>query len=210
MNDLTQFGIASGLGGLGAGAGSFLFGNNNNPYDDASKYFNKIPGTISPYFNPYINAGRQALPELQGQYNNLINDPTGMMNKIGSGYQQSPGYQFQVQQAMNAANNAAAAGGMLGTPANQYNAANMVGQLANQDYYNYLNHGLSMYGMGLEGMGGINNMGYGASDTLAGALGNSLMNQGNLAFSGAAAQNQAQGSQWGDILGGLGTLAAFM
>lgn len=210
MDNFSKFGVASGIGGIGAGIGSMLGGGGNNSYDDASKYFNQVPGTISPYFQPYINAGQQALPQLQQQYGNLINDPTGLMNQIGSGYQQSPGYQFQTQQGMNAVNNAAASGGMSGTPANQYNAANMVNGLANQDYYNYLNHGLSQYGAGLQGLSGINQMGYNASDQLAGGLANSLMNQGNLAFSGAASQNQNQGSQWGELFGGIGTLAAFL
>lgn len=202
-------GQAMGWGEIGAGLAGMFTGGGNNPYDAANKYLNQIPGAISPYYNPYINAGRGALPQLQQQYGNLMNDPTGMMNKIGAGYQQSPGYQFQVNQAMNAANNSAAAGGMSGTPAAQYNAANMVGQLANQDYYNYVTRGLNQYGLGLSGEAGINQMGYNAATDYAGALANGLMNQGNLAFSGAAAQNQQQGSQWGDIIGGIGSLAAF-
>jgi len=210
MDDLTRFGVGTGVGGLGAGVGALLFGNNNDPYGDAAKYFNQIPGKTSPYFNPYINAGLNSLPTLTGQFNNLINDPAGVMNKVGAGYQESPGYQFQLKQGLNAANNAAAAGGMLGTPANQYNAASFATGLANQDYYNYLNHALGQYQLGVNGLNNINNMGYNASDTLAGIIGNSLMNQGNLAFSSAAAKNQAEGSEWGDIMGGIGTLAAFL
>ena len=210
MDMQNTFGLGAGLGGIGAGLAGMLSGGGSNPYKGAQKYYNQIPGTISPYFQPYINAGQQALPQLQQQFGNLMNDPTAMMNQIGKGYQQSPGFEFQSHMAQNAANNSAAAGGMSGTPANQYNSANMVNGLANQDYYNYLNHGLQQYGMGLQGMQGINQMGYGASDTLAEALSHNLMNQGNMAFSGQAAQNQNQGSMWGDLFGGIGTLAAFL
>lgn len=230
---LGPWGAAAGgvLGGLMGGFG----GGDDNPYDAAKKYYNQIPGTIKPYFQPYINAGQDALGKLQGQYGNLLgnyngiqgqynqlmNDPNGFLNKIGSGYQQSPGFQWQMNQGMNAANNAAAAGGMAGSPQHQQQAATMAEGLANQDYYNYLNKALGMYGLGLQGntnlygaglsgLQGLNLMGYNASDQLAGGLANALMNQGNLAFAGSAAQNQSQGDMWGDLMGGAASLAAFL
>lgn len=229
-----NFGIASGAGGVGAGLMG-MFMDSDSPYDAAAEHYNKIPGTISPYFNPYIQAGHGAMDQLQGQYGNLMgnraplqgqynqlmNDPNGVMNRIGGGFQQSPGFNFQMKQAMNAANNAAAAGGMVGSPQHQQQSAEMASGIANQDYYNYLNHALGlygsglsgsqgMYGAGLQGLQGMNQIGYNASDQLAGGLASSLMNQGNLAYSGQAAQNQAQGQQMGDIFGGLATLAAFL
>ncbi|MDD5212359.1 MAG: hypothetical protein PHV62_08075, partial [Sulfuricurvum sp.] len=225
--NVRNFGIASGLGGVGAGLMG-MFGGQNNPYDAAKGAYDQIPGTISPYFQPYINAGQGALgqlqgqygslmgnlPGLQGQYNSLMNDPSAMFNKIAGGYHQSPGFQFQLGQGMNAANNAAAAGGMAGSPQHQQQAATMAEGLANQDFYNYMGQALGMYGTGLQGnqglynqglagMQGINQMGYNASNELAGGLASAVMNKGNMAFAGQAAQNQAQGSQMGDIFGGL-------
>lgn len=202
-----------GLGAFGSGLGA-LFSNQQNPYDSASSYYNQIPGNISPYFNPYIQAGQSAMGQLQGQYGNLLSNPMQMYNSVASGYHQSPGFQWQLGQGTNAINNAAAAGGMLGSPQHQQQAGQMATGLANQDYYNYLNGALGsaqgMYGMGLEGLQGINTMGYNASDQLAGGLANSLMNQGNLAFSGQAAQNQSQGQAWGNLFGGLGAIVPFM
>jgi hypothetical protein len=203
-------GMAQGIGSLAAGIGSMFGGNDNNPYDEASKYYNKIPGEIKPYYDPYINAGRGALGRTQQEYGNLLNDPTSMMNKIGAGYHQSPGYQFQMQQGMNGVNNAAGAGGMLGTPAHQFNAASFANGLANQDYYNYMQQGLGQYGMGLNGMQHISDQGYNASNELANSLGSNLMNQGNMAFSGAAANNQSRGQGWGDMIGGAASLLAFL
>ena len=69
----------------------------------------------------------------------MVNDPNALYSKFGQGFQQSPGYKFQVDQATNAANSAASAGGMLGTPAEQQQLAGTVGGLANQDFYNYMN-----------------------------------------------------------------------
>lgn len=227
---MRDFGKVAGIGGLGAGLAG-LFGGGDNPYDAASEYYNKIPSTISPYFNPYINAGRGALSQLQGQYGNLLgnysgvqgqynqlmNDPNAFISKIGAGYKQSPGFQWQMNQGMNAANNAAAAGGMAGSPQHQQQASTMAEGIANQDYYNYMrqamgayNTGLSgnvgLYGAGMSGLQGINQMGYGASNELGNDLASSLMNQGNLAYSGQAAQNQSNGSNWGDIFGGLAAM----
>lgn len=235
MDSLTKFGIGSGIGGLGAGLAGMAMGNDNNPYDAASSSFNQIPGTISPYFSPYINAGRSALPQLQNQfssmmgqypglqnqYSSLINNPGSKYNSIASGYQSSPGYNWSLQQGLSAADNAAAAGGMQGSPQHQQQAATMATGLASQDFQNYLSHVLGLYGTGLQGnqgllntgisgMQGINAQGYNASDSLAGSLANNLMNQGNLAYSGAAAQNQSRGTEMGDIMGGLGTLAMFL
>lgn len=204
--NLERYGTIAGLGSIAGG----LFGGGKNPYDAASGHFNQIPKQIKPYLDPYINAGRAALPQLTGEYNNLINNPGAKLNAIGQNYQESPGYQWQKNQALQAATNAQAAGGMAGSGQHQQYAGEIATQLANQDYYNYLSKALGLYGAGLGGLGDINKMGYGASEDMASALYNNQMNQGNLAFAGQAAQNQSKGSQWGDILGGLGTLAAFL
>ncbi len=210
MDNMSKFGMAAGAGGLGAGLGSLLFGGGKNPYDAASGYFDQIPGAMSQYYQPYIDAGHNSMNQLQNQYGGLVNDPNAMYNKIASGYQHSPGYDWQVGQGTNAVNNAAAAGGMIGSPQHQQQSAQMTQGIANQDFNNYFGHVMGMYGEGLNGLKDINHMGYGASNEYANTIGNSLMNQGNLAFSGQASENQAKGSQWGDIFGGLGTIASFL
>lgn len=198
--------MGAGIGGLGAGLFS-LFGGSQNPYDEASKYYNQIPGMLQGMFNPYMQMGQQAGQNLFGQYGALTQNPGAIMSQIGAGYQQSPGFQFQLNQGLNAAKNAAASGGMAGSPQAQQNAATMATGLANQDYYNYLNKALGLYGTGLEGLQGFQKQGYDATNQLGGGLMQALMNQGNLAYAGQAAQNQAQGAAWGDIFGGLGSLA---
>lgn len=201
-----NFGVGAGLAGIGSGLAGLFGGGGKNPYDSAKGYYDQIPGTMSPYFNPYIDAGRSALGQTQGQFGNLINDPSAMYNKIAGGYHQSPGFQWQMGQGMNAAGNAAASGGMAGSPQHQQQAATMAEGLANQDFQNYMSQALGLYGTGLSGMQNINQMGYNASNELAGGLSNNLMNQGNMAFAGQAAQNQSRGSSWGNIFGGLGSL----
>jgi len=184
----------------------------NNPANSAMSYLNQIGPMAQGYMNPYINAGNQAMGQLQGQYGQLINNPGGMVNNIGQSFHQSPGYQFQVNQATGAANRAAAAGGMLGSPQEQQQLGSTVNGLANQDYYNWLSNAEGMYGKGLQGLQGLNQMGYGASNNLMDTLAAQLQSQGNAAYAGTQGQNQFnQGNSMGiaGLLGsGLGSLGS--
>jgi hypothetical protein len=162
-----------------------IFGD-DDPYADASAYLEQIPGTITPYYQPYIDAGTGALNTLQDQYGNLISNPGGFINQVGSGFQSSPGYDYEVDQATQAANNAAASTGMLGTPQEQQQLATTVSGLANQDYYNYLNTALGAYNTGISGESNLANMGYNAASGLAGDLSSNLMNEAGL----SVAENQ--------------------
>jgi hypothetical protein len=224
-------GAASGIGGIASGLWD-MFGA-QNPADAASPYYDKIPGMLGSTYQPYMQAGMNALNglgqyenrgnaagnALMGQYGQLVNDPDGFMNKLGGGFKQSPGYAFQTSQALGAANRAAAAGGMAGSPMEQQQIAGVTNQLANQDYYNYLNHAQSMYGMGLQGLQGterlganigqgIYNTGANMADQYGQNMGAAYMNQGNMAYRGADNQNQMMGGGLGQVMGGLGDLGA--
>jgi len=181
-----------------------------NPANAAMPYLQQVPDTITPYYDPYINAGQDALGTLQGQYNTLLTNPASIMQLLGGSYQQSPGYQYDYNQSQNAAMNAAAAGGYVGTPANQSEAANAAYGVSNQDYWDYVNHVEKLYGMGLSGEEGLNKMGYNASDSLAQALGQNLNSQAGLAYAGQANKNQSESSFWDALISGgtaLGTAA---
>lgn len=180
----------------------------NNPADEGMKYLDKIPGTISPYYNPYINAGNESLGSLMNQFNDLLSNPGSSMNKIGLGYQQSPGYQFSLDQATNAAKMAAASGGMAGSPMHQNEAASIATNYANQDYYNWLSRALQMYFAGLSGQQDIMHTGYGASNELANSLGNNLMNQANMAYKGVENANQMKADNYNRDMGLLGGIAS--
>jgi len=187
-----------------------IFGNSGNPYNKAMGYYNQVPGMLEKYFNPYINQGRQDMGELHGQIMGLLNNPDALMNKFGKGYQQSPGYQFQVNQATKAANQAAAAGGMAGSPAEQMGLAKNVNGLANQDYNQYLNHALGLYGQGFNGLSHMNDMGFQAAQGLSGDLASNLMNEGNLAAEGRQYQDQHEGGLFSSILQGLMNPSSFV
>lgn len=187
-----------------------------DPSQDAENTLNQIPGTITPYYQPYINAGNQALGALGTQYSNLIGNnynnlqsaltqmltnPASIVSQMGAGYQESPGYQWEMSQGLDAANNAAAAGGYLGTPQNEQFDTAMAEGIANQDYEQYLQNvmgvgkaGLkgvgSLYGAGLQGTQGLNQMGYNASDALASGLAQYLNELATLQYASTVNQNE--------------------
>ena len=186
-----------------SGIGDFvahLFGG-NNAGDAASQYYGQIPDVLKQYLKPYADRGNAIYPQLQGQYDQLLHDPSGLFNYLGQGYQQSPGYQFQLNQALNAGNRAAAAKGMLGSPMQQQQAQQTATQLATQDYNQYLARTLGLYGQGLAGEQGIYNTGAGISTNLGENLANALMSQCNLAYSNATNQNQMNQQLLGMLAG---------
>lgn len=188
-------GIANGLWNL--------FGNPRDPSADASKYLDQINGSVDGYMNPYIDAGKSALPQVQGQFDRLINDPTSVMSSIGGKFQQSPGYQWDVDQATRAANNAGAASGMAGSPAEQQQLATTVHGLANQDYDKFMDRGLGLYGQGLGGMSDINHMGFDASNNAMMAKFQAYLAQAQNAYAGGANRNSQVGGAIGSLMGGL-------
>lgn len=237
-----QKGAIGATAGGGIGAMLFnMFGDKpefTNPSKAAQPFLDKIPGTLTPYYSPYIEAGKSSMSDLNNQYNQysrmandptsiysrMTNDPASILSGFGSGYKESPGYQFNLKQALMASNNAAAAGGALGSPANQQNNMEVASGLASKDYEDYLNHILSLFGGGLQGQQtglqgqerisqGIVNRGYGASTELGGNLAKTLMSQADFASQSARDQNeyeQAQAKSNADLFGNLGGLAGLL
>lgn len=176
-----------------------------NPANAAQPYLNQLPGMMQQQYNPYIQAGQSALPNLQQQYSAMMNP--NFINQMGQNFQQSPGFQFGVNQATNAANRAAAAGGMVGSPQEQQNLAGSITGMANQDYYNWMNQAMGAMNEGLQGEQGLYNTGFNASNELANNLGSIGESQANLAYAGQQNQNQMQGGMFG---AGLGFLSNFI
>ena len=87
-------------------------------------------------------------------------------------------------------------------------AADIAESLASRDYNNYLSHYLGLYDTGLQGLGNLNQMGYGASTDLAQNLTNALLSQANLSYAGTINENE-QNDWLGSLLGGIGGAAGF-
>lgn len=201
----NQLSIGSGLAGLGGGLFN-IFGKQKSPYDAASKIYGQIPGATEKYLSPYMTAGQSALGDLMGQYGQLTGSTGDVYNKLAGGYQQSPGFQSALKQALGAAGNQAAAGGMTGTPQAQLQSADVAGTLAQKDFGDYMSRMMGLYGTGLQGMGDVSKMGYGASTNYADMLGNIMAQQGGMAGMSQALQNQQRSGGISQALQGLMSL----
>lgn len=194
--------------GIGSGLSS-LFGGGDSPQQAGSPYYDKIAPEMKQAYQPYIDQGQEAMGTYQEQLQKLISDPGALMQMLGQGYQESPGFQHNVSSATDAAMRAAAAGGEAGAPSVQEALASQISGMASQDYGDYMNKAMGLYGTGLSGEGGIGQMGFQASTDLAQNLANALMSQGNMAASGAQAQQQGMQNLIGG-LGQAGIMAAFL
>ena len=186
-----------------------LFGGYKNPANSAQPYLNQIPGQANQYNQPFYNAGTAAIPKLQGQYDDLLNNPGGKLNDIGQNFQQSPGFNFALQKALEGGNRAAAAGGMAGSPSHEAQNMGLATDLANQDYYNWLQGATGLYGQGLTGEQGMMNNGQNAGNNMANMIAQQLAQQAQYAYAGQQNQNQQNNSMWGNIFNGIGAFPAF-
>ena len=181
---------------------SDLFHGGKNPAPEANKYLQQIPGAVSPYYQPYIDTGLRSLGTLEQQYSQLINNPQATYNQLAGGFEQSPGYQWQYDQATNAANSAAAAGGYSGTQLDQEERGRLAQRLSDEDMQQYLNNILGIQGTGLEGLQHQGDYGYQASQGAADYLGNAYGNQAENAYAGKAQQLKNQSNTFSDLLKG--------
>lgn len=171
-----------------------------NPAEKGREPLQKIPGTIKPYYEPFIGAGTQMLPELQSRYGEMMRDPGEIIKRLGAGYKQSPGFDWRMQQGQQAATNAAAAGGMAGTPQHQQQAAQIAEDIATQDYDKYMDRVTRILGQALSGGEDITKWGLGASGDLATNLAQELMSESNLEYAGQANVNKMTGNLINGIL----------
>lgn len=187
-----------------------LFGTGkSNAANAAMPYLNQIPGQSGQYLQPYYETGKAALPELQGQYQQLLGSPGDKLNQIGESFHESPGLKFAIQQALQGGDNAAAAGGMAGSPEHQQHNMELATNLGNQDYYNWLGGATGLYEQGLQGEQGLAHGGFNAGNSLADMIAQTLAQQGNLAFQGQRQQNQSANDMFGNLIKGAGALSAF-
>ncbi len=194
-------GMAGMMGGAGLGS---LFG--GNPADAGMPYLNQLRGQMSDIYGPYMQHGEDMYGPLSGQLNSLMSDPGGRVNQIGSSYHQSPGFQFQLQQALQAGNQSAAAGGMAGTPQHQQQNMTVANGLANQDYNQYLQNALGEYNQGLGGAQNIYGIGANAASQYGGNLSSLAGAQAQMAAAGQQSKNEGMGG----LLGAFGSLAGFL
>ncbi len=194
--------------GIGSAIGGALAGSGEAPSSAADQYLNKEAGDISGYMQPYETAGANALGNLGNIYGQMMKSPGGYLNKIGSQFHQSPGFEFAMHQALLGAGNAAAAGGMAGSPLQQQQASQIAEQQANQNYYQWMNQATGMLGKGLQGEQGLAGLGMQGSTNMSNILANQLQEQASMAYHQQAAKNKSKGTDWGKYAGDAAAIVA--
>lgn len=189
--------LSQGQGGVGQLLGG-LFGNSGAPYGDAMKQFEKYFGRAGQYQNPFYNAGTGAIPQYQEWLQGMKN-PSGFINNLMGGYQESPFAKFQQQQGVRAAQNIGSASGLTGsTPLTQFAQQNAQ-NISSQDMDQWLQHVLGINSQYGQGLGNLMSGGQGAANNLS-----NLMSQlGVLMGQGAYGQRTGENQDRSNIIGGL-------
>jgi len=155
------------------------------------------------YLEPYNEAGKNALNNYEDFYSQYA-DPGDWYNKTMSNWEMSPAAKMNQEYGLKAMNQAAAAGGTVGTPAQQMGVGKYMNDLVKGDQQNYLNNILGIGDKYGSAQGALMGQGYNSSNALL----SSYMNQGNKIADlygnmGVAKmqQSMAQGGGMNDLLG---------
>ncbi|MBL4707466.1 MAG: hypothetical protein JKY48_03385 [Flavobacteriales bacterium] len=137
---------------IGAAGGLMSSGFQNNPYDQGINTYQQFPGQAHQFLDPYLQAGRQAIPEYEQQINQGIHQPWQLQDNIMGHYQQSPWAQEQMRATGRAMNNAAVAGGSLGSPNENLAMQERMRGIVSQDQQQYYQNSMEPYRMGMQGL----------------------------------------------------------
>lgn len=207
MDGFQLGGMMSGLGGLFGG----LFGGKKpNPADAAMPYLNQMGANAGKFYNPFINSASQMSGGMNELYQSLMKDPSGFLSKIGQGYEKSPGYDFAMNEALRGSSNAAAAGGMLGSPEHEQRNAEVAQGLASKDYQDYLKNALGLFGTGVQGGENTMGRGFNAAQGMANTNNQMLSDLAQYAYAGQAGKNQQANQNWANIFGGAASLMPWL
>lgn len=180
-------------------------GGGKSPKDAANEYLNQIPGVAHQGYDDYINQGKDASGKTKSAYEEMINDPTGFINRLMGGYKESEGYKYQKDKLTQELSNTAAAGGIAGTPLDQMNQGEGIQKLLSADMQQFLQNILGQHKEGLAGEEGIADRGFNASGKLTDALATTLGSQAGGAYQDQVDRGNRSKSLWdtfGKILGG--------
>lgn len=188
---------------------SDFFSGGKNPADAAMPYLNQIPGMEKNYYEPYINRGNEAYKTLGPKFNEMSQDPAAFLENLMTRYEPSKAYQLRKSEALNAAGNTAAAGGMRGSINDINDQARITDSLLGEDMQQWLQNVLGLHTQGLTGEQNLYNTGFNATKGLTGDLSNVLGSQATLAFQGQENQNQSRNDLLSGIIKALGGVAGF-
>lgn len=136
----------------------------NDPGKEADVYTSQIPGVANQYY---------------GKSQQMLENPAAFQNQQAQQFQESPGYKYNLEQQLAAANRAAAAGGMASSPMHMQHNQEIASGLAAQDYNNWANRNMGFMGLGMHG-----------ADRMADYAAGNLTQKGQYAYNRANAHNE--------------------
>ncbi len=200
-------GGAGGAGAAGAIGGGLIGLLGGSPYGDAESGYQNLSDLLRSIYGPYMSAATGMIPGYTSSLSGLTGNPTGLEDSIMSKYSTSPMAQYQTQQATQAGDRAAAAGGVLGTPAMQQQMAGNIQGIVSQDQGQYLQNAIQPYEFGLGQQGNFINMGANMANNFGNQMSGYYGNMAGMDYGQAANRQQ----DYGQLLSGLiqGGAAAF-
>lgn len=170
-----------------------------------SSYYDRAIAQEKEYLDPFIERGGRAGEMIEGQYGQLVSDPTAMLEKFMGGYKTSPFTKMLQERMTQAAANTAAAGGMRGSPSDQFRQQQITQDLLGKDMQQYLSNVLGLYGTGLGGESSLYGTGFQGARGLSSDVANMLGQQAQLAFQQEREKQQRGQDLFGGALGALGS-----
>lgn len=184
-----------------------FFSGGKNPATGAMKELNQIPGQIKPLYDPYVQQGQQAHSTMSPTLEQMTQDPAAYLEFIMNSYQPSQGYNLRKDEALKAASNSAAAGGVAGTYGDARDQSRITDALLGEDMQQYINNILGINKTGLEGEQNFYNTGFNASNAEASDLANLGGTKATLAFNGQQQKNAGQQALFKAITEAMGGVA---
>lgn len=195
------FQVASGL--------MSMFGSNKGA-KQAQQHLQQVGNMGREYYDPYIQQGQQAWKGLEPIYGQMSQNPNDFLSSIFSNYQQSPGFQRQQQNALQAGNNSAAAGGFAGTNQHRSDQMDLAQALQGQDMQQFLQNILGIQGSGMSGLENANTRGFEGARSLTDLLANVGGSRASLSYQNGANNRNNQMFGMSQIGGGLGRMGGSM
>lgn len=159
-------------------------------YGDLSGRIQDAIDQIKQNMSPYMNAGTDSLNNLQNFFKQYSN-PQDFYDKTMANWTMTPAAKMQEQYGTKAMNQAAAAGGTVGTPAQQEALARFDQNLVSGDQQNYLSNIMGIGGQYTSGEGNIMNTGYNAAMNSGNTIADLLRDLGSSQMQGDMAHANA-------------------
>lgn len=190
---------SSGFGGGGGGLEQFLsgmFSRSDKPYKEAGKTLEDYLRQGREAQNPFLEAGKGAIPQFQ-EWLNGMKDPSGFINNLMGKYSESPWAKYQQEQALRASGNMGSASGMGGsTPMAQFNQQN-ARDISSQDMDKWLQNVLGINTQYGAGQNSLIQGGQHAADSIGSLLNSFGTNIAKARFGEESEKNQNRNNIWG-------------